>query len=96
MLVTVTPRLRLHRDEVLAAILKGNTVVLRFVALKPMRIPVDDPTDEARAWLLPALAPRDIPQPGDCTCGEGDEEGEGEEEGQDAGEVAPERADEVR
>lgn len=68
MLVTVTPRLRLHRDEVLAAILKGNTVVLRFVAMKPMRIAVDDLTDEAREWLLPSLAPRDIPQPGDCTC----------------------------
>ena len=73
MLVTVTPRLRLHRDEVLAAILKGNTVVLRFVALKPMRIPIDDLTDEARAWLLPSLAPREIPQPGDCDCA-GDEE----------------------
>ena len=68
MLVTVTPRLRLHRDEVLAAILKGNTVVLRFVAMKPMRLPVDDLTDEAREWLLPSLAPRDIPQPGDCGC----------------------------
>ena len=68
MLVTVTPRLRLHRDEVLAVILKGNTVLLRFVALKPMRIPVDDLTDEAREWLLPSLAPRDIPQPGDCDC----------------------------
>ena len=68
MLVTVTPRLRLHRDEVLAVILKGNAVLLRFVALKPMRIPVDDLTDEAREWLLPSLAPRDIPQPGDCDC----------------------------
>jgi hypothetical protein len=67
-LVTVTPRLRLHRDEVLAVLLKGNTVVLRFVAMKPMRIPVDDLTDEAREWLLPSLAPRDIPQPGDCDC----------------------------
>jgi hypothetical protein len=67
-LVTVTPRLRLHRDEVLAAILKGNTVVLRFVAMKPMRIAVDDLTDEAREWLLPSLAPREIPQPGDCAC----------------------------
>jgi len=59
-LVTVTPRLRIHRDEVLCAILRGNTVVLRFVALKPMRVPVDDLTDEARHWLLPSLAPRDI------------------------------------
>ncbi|MGZ8376508.1 MAG: hypothetical protein ACXWZS_06620 [Gemmatirosa sp.] len=64
----MTPRLRLHRDEVLAVLLKGNTVVLRFVAMKPMRIPVDDLTDEAREWLLPSLAPRDIPQPGDCDC----------------------------
>ena len=70
MLVTVTPRLRLHRDEVLAVILKGNTVVLRFVAMKPMRLPVDDLTDEAREWLLPSLAPREIPQPGDCGCHE--------------------------
>lgn len=61
MLVTVTPRLRIHRDEVLCALLRGNTVLLRFVGMKPMRVPVDDLTDEARAWLLPALAPRDIP-----------------------------------
>lgn len=61
MLVTVTPRLRVHRDEVLCAILRGNTVVLRFVAMKPLRVPVDDLTDEARHWLLPSLAPRDIP-----------------------------------
>ena len=59
-LVTVTPRLRIHRDEVLCALLRGNTVLLRFVAMKPMRIPVDDLTDEARHWLLPSLAPRDI------------------------------------
>ena len=80
MLVTVTPRLRLHRDEVLAAILKGNTVVLRFVAMKPMRLPVDDLTDEAREWLLPSLAPRDIPQPGDCTCQDESHEEEAEQE----------------
>ena len=61
MLVTVTPRLRIHRDEVLCAMLRGNTVVLRFVAMKPLRVPVDDLTDEARHWLLPSLAPRDIP-----------------------------------
>jgi hypothetical protein len=60
-LVTVTPRLRIHRDEVLCAILRGNTVLLRFVGMKPMRVPVDDLTDEARHWLLPSLAPRDIP-----------------------------------
>lgn len=64
MLVTVTPRLRIHRDEVLCAILRGNTVVLRFVAMKPMRVPVDDLTDEARAWLLPSLASREIPLDG--------------------------------
>ena len=64
MLVTVTPRLRIHRDEVLCALLRGNTVLLRFVGMKPMRVPVDDLTDEARAWLLPALAPRDIPLDG--------------------------------
>ena len=61
MLVTVTPRLRIHRDEVLCAILRGNSVLLRFVGMKPMRVPVDDLTDEARHWLLPSLAPRDIP-----------------------------------
>ena len=61
MLVTVTPRLRIHRDEVLCAILRGNSVYLRFVGMKPMRVPVDDLTDEARHWLLPSLAPRDIP-----------------------------------
>lgn len=61
MLVTITPRLRIHRDEVLCALLRGNTVVLRFVAMKPLRVPVDDLTDEARHWLLPSLAPREIP-----------------------------------
>ena len=61
MLVTVTPRLRIHRDELLCAILRGNSVLLRFVGMKPMRVPVDDLTDEARHWLLPSLAPRDIP-----------------------------------
>jgi hypothetical protein len=25
-----------------------------------MRLPIDDLTDEAREWLLPALAPREI------------------------------------
>ncbi|HEX5581751.1 MAG TPA: hypothetical protein VFX39_09255 [Gemmatimonadaceae bacterium] len=60
MLVTVTPRFRVHRDEVLCAILKGNSLHLRFASMKPMRIPVDDLTDEAREWLLPALAPREI------------------------------------
>jgi hypothetical protein len=60
-LVTVTPRLRIHRDEVLCAILRGNSVLLRFVGMRPMRVPVDDLTDEARHWLLPSLAPRDIP-----------------------------------
>jgi len=60
-LVTVTPRLRIHRDEVLCAILRGNQVLLRFVGMKPMKVPVGDLTDEARHWLLPSLAPRDIP-----------------------------------
>ena len=60
MLVTVTPRFRVHRDEVLCALLKGNMLLLRFASMKAMRIPVDDLTDEAREWLLPALAPREI------------------------------------
>ncbi len=61
MLVTLTPRLRIHHSEVICALVKGNTVLLRFVSMKPMRIPVDDLTDEARHWLLPSLAPREIP-----------------------------------
>ena len=60
MLVTVTPRFRVHRDEVLCALLRGNMLLLRFASMKAMRIPVDDLTDEAREWLLPALAPREI------------------------------------
>ena len=60
MLVTVTPRFRVHRDEVLCAIVRGNTVVLRFASMKAMRFAIDDLTDEAREWLLPALAPREI------------------------------------
>ncbi len=68
MLVTVTPRLRIHRDEVLCAILRGNTVVLRFVSMKPLRVSVDDLTEEARYWLLPSLAPREIPT--GCDCGD--------------------------
>ena len=60
MLVTVTPYLRLHRDEVISARLRGNTLVLRFVSMKPVKLPVDDLTAEARAWLLPAMAPREI------------------------------------
>ena len=71
MLVTVTSRLRIHQGEVLCALVKGNMVVLRFVSMKPIRIPVDDLTEEARRWLLPALAPRDIP---DAEELEGDEE----------------------
>ena len=63
MLVTVTPRLRVHRDEVILAYLKGNTVHIRFVSMKPIRVPVDELTKEARAWLLPSLAPRGIPVP---------------------------------
>jgi len=60
-LVTVTSRLRIHRDEVLAALVKGNSVVLSFVSMKSIRIPIDDLTEEARGWLLPSLAPREIP-----------------------------------
>jgi hypothetical protein len=60
MLVTVTPRFRVHRDEVLCALLRGNMLLLRFASMKAMKIPVDDLTDEAREWLLPALAPREI------------------------------------
>jgi hypothetical protein len=69
-LVTVTPRLRIHRDEVLCAIVRGNSVVLRFVSMKPIRVSVDDLTDEARYWLLPSLAPREIPT--GCDCGSDD------------------------
>ena len=61
MLVTVTSRLRIHRDEVLCALVKGNAVVLSFVSMKPIKLPIDDLTDEARGWLLPSLAPREIP-----------------------------------
>jgi hypothetical protein len=67
-LVTLTSRIRVHRDEVIAAVTRGNAVVLRFVSMKPMRVSVDDLTDEAREWLLPSLAPREIPEPSDCDC----------------------------
>jgi hypothetical protein len=60
-LVTVTSRLRIHRDEVLCALVKGNAVVLSFVSMKPIKLPIDDLTDEARTWLLPSLASREIP-----------------------------------
>jgi hypothetical protein len=60
-LVTVTPRLRIHRDEVILAMAQGNTLFLRFVSMKPMRIPIDELTAEAQRWLLPSLAPREIP-----------------------------------
>jgi hypothetical protein len=60
MLVTLTPRLRVHRDEIIYAELRGNAVLLRFVCLKPKRIPVDELTAEARRWLLPSMAPRTI------------------------------------
>ena len=75
MLVTVTTRLRIHRDEVICALVKGNSVVLRMVSMKPMRIPIDDLTDEARMWLLPSLAPREIPT-GECDCAASEERGE--------------------
>ena len=89
MLVTVTSRLRIHQGEVLCALLKGNMVVLRFVSMKPIRIPVDDLTDEARRWLLPSLAPREIPDA---------EEFETTEEEHDEPELIeePERADKRR
>ena len=61
MLVTLTPRLRVHQSEVICALVKGNSVSVRFVSMKPIRISVDDMTDEARHWLLPSLAPREIP-----------------------------------
>ena len=61
MLVTVTPYLRLHRDEVIYARLRGNSIVIRFVSMKAVRVPVDDLTEEARRWLLPSMAPRQIP-----------------------------------
>lgn len=61
MLVTLTPRLRVHHNEVICALVRGNSVIVRFVSMKPMRISVDDLTDEARHWLLPSLAPREIP-----------------------------------
>jgi hypothetical protein len=64
MLVTVTTRFRVHRDEVLCALVRGNMLTLRFASMKPMRIPVDDLTEEAREWLLPAVAPREIPLDG--------------------------------
>ena len=67
MLVTVTSYLRLHRDEVIYVRLHGNTVFLRFVSMKPVRLPVDDLTGEAREWLLPSMAPREIPLPIDET-----------------------------
>ncbi len=92
MLVTVTSRLRLHRDEVLSATLRGNTVVLRFVSMKPMRLAIDDLTDEARHWLLPSLAPREIPIPG-CECGVDDRDDGGAEDEEHAD---AERADESR
>jgi hypothetical protein len=88
-LVTVTSTLRIHRDEVICALVRGNTVHLRFVAMKPMRIPIDDLTEEARFWLLPSLAPREIPV-GD----EGEPPGHDGHDGEGAGDEA-ERADET-
>lgn len=61
MLVTVTSRVRVHRDEVLCSLVRGNMLVLRFASMKPMRVPIDDLTEEARRWLLPSEAPREIP-----------------------------------
>jgi hypothetical protein len=77
-LVTVTSRLRVHHDEVLCSLVKGNSVVLSFVSMKPIRIPIDDLTEEAREWLLPSLAPRAIPMD-DEELDEDDEEVDVEE-----------------
>lgn len=78
MLVTVTPYLRLHRDEVICVRARGNSVALRFVSMKPMRLPIDDLTDEAREWLLPSIAPRAIPIDEPPFAPEQDEESEQE------------------
>ena len=78
MLVTVTTRFRVHRDEVLCAIVRGNMLVLRFASMKPVRVAVDDLTDEAREWLLPSMAPREIPL--DVEEGEDEEEMAGQED----------------
>ncbi len=76
MLVTVTPYLRIHRDEVIYVRVASNTVSLRFVSMKPMRIPIDDLTEEAMHWLVPSIAPRGIPieEPDECACDEDDDE----------------------
>lgn len=76
MLVTVTPYLRIHRDEVIYVRVASNTVVLRFVSMKPMRIPIDDLTQEAMGWLLPTIAPRGIPieEPDECAGEDADDE----------------------
>ena len=79
MLVTVTSRLRVHHDEVLCSLVKGNSVVLSFVSMKPIRIPIDDLTEEAREWLLPSLAPRAIPIDEELDEDEDEEELEVEE-----------------
>ena len=84
MLVTLTSRIRVHQDEVICATVQGNTIVLRFVSMKPMRLTIDDLTDDARRWLLPALAPMAIPV--------GDEEEEEEtDENEDEAEIDTKR-----
>ena len=80
MLVTVTPRFRVHRDEVLCAIVRGNVLVLRFASMKPVRLAVDDLTEEAREWLLPSMAPREIPIDVGADEGEDEEESVGRED----------------
>lgn len=85
MLVTVTSRVRVHRDEVLCSLVRGNMLVLRFASMKPMRLPIDDLTEEARRWLLPSEAPREIPLDlGESVDDEADWQEEQVEQRQDA------------
>lgn len=88
-LVTLTDTLRVAQDEVLSATVRENRVRLRFWNLKPRTVAVDDLTPEAREWLLPSLAPREIPT--GCECDGGDyaaeEGGEGDEAGAQTGAV---------
>lgn len=71
--------------------LKGNALVLRFVNMKPIRVPVDELTREAREWLLPSLAPREIELPGFE-----EEQHDAESPAGDDDEVRAERTDEAR
>ncbi|HEU4632002.1 MAG TPA: hypothetical protein VFS08_19790 [Gemmatimonadaceae bacterium] len=87
----MTTRFRVHRDEVLCALVRGNMLTLRFASMKPMRIPVDDLTEEAREWLLPAVAPREIPLDGGTYEEAAEEEATGRED-----EVGIENTNEAR